>query len=250
MRFLILAATASLTLSAAAHAQSPGTAQPTPEFQQGLSDRQSWETWFASLSGDYRIGAEYWSGQRSKPRPGSCLGASGETLGDVTAGCLAAQQRLAPVDARRKTEPDYRLGFNSYSPVTKPTAATTSTPPAVSAPSPPTLAGPTFTDKDIPMLLSHTDPNDFIDNFMGKSFMADGVFASFERVPIPADVTLFMVSVMTAHGQVVCFYDKESGVTAMPFTRGQSVVISGKLGIAIPDALGLEQGCSVISAHG
>jgi hypothetical protein len=28
-------------------------------------------------------------------------------------GCVAAQQRLAPSDVRRKTEPDYRLGWNS-----------------------------------------------------------------------------------------------------------------------------------------
>jgi len=230
--------------------QTASPANSTPAFQQGLSDRQSWETWFASLSGDYRIGAEYWSGQRSKPRPGSCLGASGETLGDVTAGCLAARQRLAPADARRKTEPDYRLGFNSYSPATKPApdAAPTPTLPAVSPPSPAPEARGTFTDKDIPMLMSHTDPNEFVDDFMNKEFVASGSFMSFERARTPSTVTLFQLNVMTGHGQVSCFHDAGN----MPFQPGQPVVISGKLGMPLEEihTLVLQYGCSVKDASG
>jgi hypothetical protein len=93
----------------------PQSAAPTPTvFQQGLHDRTAWETWFNGLTGDYQEGARYWSTQRSLPKPGSCYGAAGQSLGDWTAGCVAAQQRLGPSDVRRKIEPDFRLGWNSY----------------------------------------------------------------------------------------------------------------------------------------
>jgi hypothetical protein len=88
------------------------TAPPnvSPAFQQGLADRGAWEDWLAATSGDFRNGATYWSAHRSLPRPSSC-----NTLGgDATAGCLAAQARLKASDARRKREPDYRQGWNSY----------------------------------------------------------------------------------------------------------------------------------------
>jgi hypothetical protein len=42
-------------------------------------------------------------------------GPAGENLGDWTAGCLAAKRILAPSDVRRKTEPEYRAGWNKYS---------------------------------------------------------------------------------------------------------------------------------------
>lgn len=89
--------------------------QPAPEFQQGLADRRNWETWFAGLTGDYRSGAEYWASHRSLPRPGSCYSSSeGQTPGDWVVGCLAAQGQLARSDVRRKAEPEYRRGWNSY----------------------------------------------------------------------------------------------------------------------------------------
>ncbi len=89
------------------------TSMPSPAYGQGQTDRQAWETWFGPLTGDYRAGAEYWAGQRSLPNPGSCSAAPSSTGADWTAGCFAAQQRLAPSDVRRKTEPDYRLGWNN-----------------------------------------------------------------------------------------------------------------------------------------
>jgi hypothetical protein len=92
----------------------PGVQQQSLAFRQGLSDRTAWETWLAGLSGAYRAGAEYWSGQRSIPKPGSCYGPTGQSLGDWTNGCVAAQQRLDPTDVRRKAEPDYKLGWNSF----------------------------------------------------------------------------------------------------------------------------------------
>jgi hypothetical protein len=82
----------------------------SPAFQQGLADREAWESWFATTSGDYRNGALYWSGQRSTPHPGTCAALGG----DATAGCVAAQVRLEASDSRRKREPDYRQGWNSY----------------------------------------------------------------------------------------------------------------------------------------
>jgi hypothetical protein len=79
-------------------------------FEQGLGDRKTWETWFAATAGDYRAGAFYWSGQRSLPHPGSCTSLGG----DGAAGCAAAQERLAISDSRRKSDPEYRTGWNSY----------------------------------------------------------------------------------------------------------------------------------------
>ena len=91
--------------------------QPSATYQQGQADRQAWETWFASLSGDYRAGAEWWAGQRSLPHPGLCDASPSSTGHDWTAGCFAAQEKLSPWDVRRKTEPEYRLGWNNPAPV-------------------------------------------------------------------------------------------------------------------------------------
>jgi hypothetical protein len=81
-------------------------------FQDGLTDRRAWEQWFASLTDDKREGAYYWSGQRSLPKPGSCYGQGHKP--EFIGGCNEAKQRLTPTDIRRKFEPDYRQGWNSY----------------------------------------------------------------------------------------------------------------------------------------
>ncbi len=94
------------------------SAQQTPSFQAGASDRATFEQWFGSLTGDMHNGALYWVTHRSIPKEAHCGGG-----GDDLQGCLAAQQRLAPIDARRKAEPDYRLGWNSVqAPVTAPSS--------------------------------------------------------------------------------------------------------------------------------
>ena len=93
--------------------QQPATLIPpnvSYAFLQGLADRGAWERWFSFTTGDYRNGALYWSAQRSLAYPGSCTAMGG----DATAGCLAAQARLGASDIRRKREPDYRQGWNSY----------------------------------------------------------------------------------------------------------------------------------------
>jgi hypothetical protein len=93
----------------------PTDEEPKPKpYMEGAADRRAWETWFGGLSGAYKDGAEYWTGQRSTPRPGSCYGPAGQNLGDWTAGCLDAKRSLALSDIRRKSEPDYRAGWNSY----------------------------------------------------------------------------------------------------------------------------------------
>jgi len=95
--------------------QTPSEAT-SPAFTQGLADRQACETWFAGLSGQYKAGAEFWAGQRSLPNPAGCYAAGGRDLGAWSEGCVAAQRLLGPSDARRKSEPEYRLGWNSLNP--------------------------------------------------------------------------------------------------------------------------------------
>jgi len=81
----------------------------SPSFLDGQRDRHSWETWFAATTGDYREGASWWAEHRSLPQPGSCFAMTG----DARNGCLAAKDRLTPFDARRRSDPDYRRGWNS-----------------------------------------------------------------------------------------------------------------------------------------
>ncbi|HXA20865.1 MAG TPA: hypothetical protein VNW90_01105 [Acetobacteraceae bacterium] len=91
-------------------------AQPSPAFISGLNDRNGWEVWFNSLSGDYQAGANFWAGQRSLPHPTGCYAEGGRDLGLWGAGCVASQQRLGLSDIRRKAEPEYRLGWNAWTP--------------------------------------------------------------------------------------------------------------------------------------
>ena len=83
-------------------------------FQQGLADRTGWENWFDQHSGSFADGAAFWAGHRSDANPPTCFGSNGANLGDWTLGCQAAQRWLSPTDKRRLSEPDYRLGWNSY----------------------------------------------------------------------------------------------------------------------------------------
>ena len=132
MRGLILAGVSVMAMAVIqpGHAQTPQSA-----FDQGFADRASWEHWTTTLSGDAHDGAIYWSGQRSLPNPGSCAG----PVPDWTRGCNEAQKQLALSDVRRKAEPDYKAGWNAWTPGSSPVAqpvATYSTPPVPAAPSP------------------------------------------------------------------------------------------------------------------
>jgi DNA-binding helix-hairpin-helix protein with protein kinase domain len=83
-------------------------------FDQGLADRAEFEQWFASLSGDFRRGADWWAGHRSLPHAGTCNGPAAAMNQQFTLGCEAAEARLTAKDVKRKSDPDYRRGWNSY----------------------------------------------------------------------------------------------------------------------------------------
>jgi DNA-binding helix-hairpin-helix protein with protein kinase domain len=88
-------------------------------FQRGLADRTDWEQWIATLIGDFRRGAEWWASRRSLPNRGSCNGPVG-TGQEFVIGCEAAKARLTPADMKRKTDPEYRRGWNNYAGMVKP----------------------------------------------------------------------------------------------------------------------------------
>ena len=91
-------------------------------FQRGLMDRTELEQWVAAQSADFRQGAEWWAGRRSLPNPGSCNGPAA-TSQDFVFGCEAAKTRLTPIDIMRKSDPEYRRGWNSYTGQIKPPSA-------------------------------------------------------------------------------------------------------------------------------
>lgn len=82
----------------------------TPAFRDGRADRQAWETWFNGLSGTYQAGAEFWASHRSDPSPPDCT-----SMNDAAfrSGCEEAKKRLNNSDRRRRTEADYKAGWNS-----------------------------------------------------------------------------------------------------------------------------------------
>jgi hypothetical protein len=82
-------------------------------YQDGARDRNELEGWFASLSGDEHDGAEYWASVRSVKGEHKCTDGKGATSVDFQKGCEESWQKLIPIDARRKAEPDYKDGFNS-----------------------------------------------------------------------------------------------------------------------------------------
>ena len=87
------------------------TSTPTSSsFYDGAHDRMAWETWFNGLTGEEHDGAYFWAAQRSLPVPANCTRLGGEG----TLGCLEARKRLDPSDARRKSDPEYRAGWNSF----------------------------------------------------------------------------------------------------------------------------------------
>jgi hypothetical protein len=87
----------------------PSTPMTSPMFQKGMSDRTAWQKWVDGFSGEFRAGIEWWASQRSMPNPGSCVGAPG-----FVAGCNQAKARLAGYDLLRKTQPEYKVGWNAY----------------------------------------------------------------------------------------------------------------------------------------
>jgi hypothetical protein len=89
------------------------TSSPYTAFQAGLDARRGWEQWFAGLSGDYRAGAAFWASQRSLPKPGSCRAPDGASRGEFTDGCEGARGTLMPSDYRKRSQPEFKQGWNS-----------------------------------------------------------------------------------------------------------------------------------------
>jgi hypothetical protein len=79
-------------------------------YEKGFADHTAWQNWVEGYSGEFRAGIEWWASQRSISRPGSC---EGTPL--FTAGCNEARARLAPLDKLRKSDDDYKLGWNDCS---------------------------------------------------------------------------------------------------------------------------------------
>ena len=82
-------------------------------YSQGQLDRRNWEAWFAQLEGPFRDGAQWWASVRSSNPPPTCQRAPGADHIAAAAGCTAAQERLTNLDRRRRSEPDYRAGWNN-----------------------------------------------------------------------------------------------------------------------------------------
>jgi hypothetical protein len=104
---------------------------PASPFDQGLADSAEWGQWVAALTGDFRRGAEWWTGHRSLPKPGACNGSAAAINEQFILGCEAAKMRLTPKDIMRKSDPDYRRGWNSYIETATPAPAPDSQTPTV-----------------------------------------------------------------------------------------------------------------------
>lgn len=85
----------------------------SPGYVAGLNDRKAWEGWFAGLNGPAHDGAAFWAGQRSLSHPRPCTGDGSTMPPDWIQGCQQAASMLAPFDVRRRSDPDYRKGWNS-----------------------------------------------------------------------------------------------------------------------------------------
>lgn len=79
-------------------------------FRDGLRDRDAYEAWFGRLEGPRRDGALFWARNRSLPRPPPCPADDPAFL----EACQEAQRRLTPSDQRRREDPEYRRGWNSF----------------------------------------------------------------------------------------------------------------------------------------
>jgi hypothetical protein len=125
-----------------------GSRAAASAFAAGLADRRAIEQWLASLAGDFKTGASYWAAQRSLPKPGSCYAPDGSSTGSWTQGCLAAQRAFAPADVRRKAEPEYWRGWNSFAGLEEiPKPPSSVAPPAATEKAPPALAPTASTAK-------------------------------------------------------------------------------------------------------
>ena len=112
MRVIAINAWLNRIINPAAPTTAPSAPASSP-FDQGVADRAAFEQWVSGLSGEVRRGVDWWAARRSIQNPGSC-GSPAGTSSEFVAGCEAAKARLTPVDAKRKSDPKYRRGWNTY----------------------------------------------------------------------------------------------------------------------------------------
>jgi hypothetical protein len=96
---------------------------PAAPFEQGLADRAEWEQWLAAQSGDFRRGADWWAGHRRLLKPGACSGPTTVMNQQFVFGCEAAKAQLTPYDIKRKSDRNYRRGWNGYAGAATPAPA-------------------------------------------------------------------------------------------------------------------------------
>ncbi len=206
-----------------------------------------------SLSQDERSGADFWAEQRSLAKPSPCTGRS--TPPGWIAACRDAQKRLGQVDVRRRTEPDYKAGWNSYitdGTAPNPAPQDTANSDRFTAPlnRPATTSPSDLGPQDFTALQTafNRDPDQFGKDIVGKRvFRATGVYVGLERTKVPSGDTLWMASVITGTMkdlQVVCFrqrFDEE--LAAIPV--GASVSISGSVVMPLETSLILSKDCTV-----
>lgn len=101
-------------------AEKPGTSlsSATPatrdiSFDKGLEDRKLWDQWFNNLRDSCKDGAAFWASQRSKRNRSSCATAKGSADRYFKRCCMEARGKLDPIDKLRKSDKNYRNGWNS-----------------------------------------------------------------------------------------------------------------------------------------
>lgn len=176
--------------------------ETSPAFLQGQRDRQDFDAWYGGLSGDYLAGATYWTAHRSLPNPGSCAARPPGSSDAWTTGCQAAQQRLAGADVRRKTEPDYRSGWNHPPAAAPPAVASNEAPPATVAQTGPApssqVAGAEAPSVPVQQGQSENEPPDVVP---GRCHMDECVWSRFvEREIVRSDSSGTLIRTKTITG--------------------------------------------------
>ncbi|WP_282572071.1 hypothetical protein [Roseomonas acroporae] len=91
----------------------PAAAAPAPvaasPFERGQADRREMEAWVARQPPGVRYGIDYWAERRNRPNPGDCFHPDPQFV----QGCNEARRRFGPVDAQRRSDPDYWRGWNN-----------------------------------------------------------------------------------------------------------------------------------------
>lgn len=97
-------------------AAAPVAAAPAPvadSFEQGRHDRKVYEAWIAEQQGGMiGEGALWWAAHRSI-KGAACPVAEDWQEQFFPEGCRQAQKILAPFDAKRNSDPEYKRGWNS-----------------------------------------------------------------------------------------------------------------------------------------